>query len=75
KTRAQILADIVANADVSRAFANRAFVTLHYFGYLRRDPDRAGFQGWLQLLERTGDFERVTSGFVNSIEYRQRFPS
>jgi hypothetical protein len=75
KTRAQILADIVANADVSRAFANRAFVTLHYFGYLRRDPDRVGFQGWLQLLERTGDFERVTSGFVNSIEYRQRFPS
>lgn len=73
KGRAQVLLELSGNSDVARIFANRAFVTLYYFGYLRRDPDPNGFAGWLQFLERTGDFARITGGFVNSIEYRQRF--
>ena len=73
KSRGQILLELADNPDVTRALTNRAFVMLHYFGYLRRDPDPTGYASWLQLLERTGDFERVTSGFVNSIEYRERF--
>ncbi len=26
---------------------NAAFVAMEYFGYLRRDPDTAGFNFWL----------------------------
>jgi hypothetical protein len=40
---------------------------------LRRDPEPAGLEQWLSILDRTGDLRQVTSGFVNSVEYRQRF--
>ncbi len=73
KSRSQTLLEIVDNSDIARALANRSFVTLNYFGYLRRDPDPGGYAAWLQLLDRSGDFARVTSGFINSIEYRKRF--
>ncbi|MDX6499405.1 MAG: hypothetical protein QOG23_2665 [Blastocatellia bacterium] len=73
KGRTQVLLELSGDSDASRIFSNRAFVTLLYFGYLRRDPDPKGFEDWLRFLERTGDFARITSGFVNSIEYRQRF--
>ncbi|HEV8590081.1 MAG TPA: DUF4214 domain-containing protein [Pyrinomonadaceae bacterium] len=72
-SRPRILLAVVDHPEVAGVLTNRAFVTLNYFGYLRRDPDESGYAGWLQLLERTGNFSRITSGFINSIEYRQRF--
>jgi hypothetical protein len=45
---------------------------MHYFGYLRRDPD-AFYQDWITILTNTGDIRNVTSGFINSSEYRARF--
>ena len=51
----------------------RAFVMLHYYGYLRRAPDPASVAGWLELLNRSGDATRITEGFINSPEYRHRF--
>jgi hypothetical protein len=71
-SRGQVLRRIVEGADVSRKLAGREWVALHYFGYLRRDPDQAGFVGWVNMLDATGDFRRVTEGFVTSIEYRLR---
>jgi len=52
---------------------NRSFVILHYFGYLRRDPDARGVDGWTEMLDRSGNAAAVTEGFINSLEYRQRF--
>lgn len=52
---------------------NRSFVLLHYFGFLRRDPDSPGVDAWTDGLDRSGDASRVTEGFINSLEYRQRF--
>ena len=52
---------------------NRSFVILHYFGYLRREPDGNRADGWTEMLDRSGDTARVTEGFINSLEYRQRF--
>jgi len=75
KSRAEILLNVANNPGVTQKFTNRAFVTLHYFGYLGRDPDAPGFANWLQTIDRTGNFQQVTSGFVNSVEYRQRFGS
>ena len=31
---------------------NAGFVTMEYFGYLRRDPDTSGFNFWLTEAER-----------------------
>ena len=54
-------------------FGNRAFVMLHYYGYLQRAPEPAGVAGWLDVLNRSGDATKITEGFINSAEYRHRF--
>ena len=72
KTRAQVLREIVESVQVYQKFFNEAFVVMEYFGYLHRDPDILFLQ-WLDLLNRTGDFRTMVNGFVNSLEYRQRF--
>ncbi len=75
-TRAQVFR-IVAEADELRlAEFRRAFVLMQYFGYLRRDPDAAGYNFWLgKLNEFNGDYIRaeMVKAFISSIEYRQRF--
>ncbi len=55
---------------------NRAFVQLEYFGYLRRDPDDAGYPFWLDKLNAAGgDFvaAEMVLAFISSPEYRARF--
>jgi hypothetical protein len=59
-----------------RAKFNEAFVRMQYFGYLRREPDDAGFHFWLNKLnEFEGNFERaeMVKAFIVSGEYRDRF--
>ena len=55
---------------------NRAFVQLEYFGYMRRDPDEAGYAFWLGKLNQfNGDFvaAEMVLAFISSPEYRARF--
>ena len=52
---------------------NAAFVLMQYFGYLQRDPDEAGYQNWLTLLNNTGDYRTMILGFLYSREYQLRF--
>jgi hypothetical protein len=55
---------------------NPAFVTMQYFGYLRRDPDAGGFSHWLKKLnDHGGDYRRaeMVRAFLSSFEYRDRF--
>jgi photosystem II stability/assembly factor-like uncharacterized protein len=55
---------------------NRAFVQLEYFGYMRRDPDEAGFAFWLGKLNLfNGNFvnAEMVLAFISSPEYRARF--
>jgi hypothetical protein len=55
---------------------NRAFVQLEYFGYMKRDPDDAGYAFWLGKLNQFGgnfvNAEMVLA-FISSPEYRARF--
>jgi photosystem II stability/assembly factor-like uncharacterized protein len=55
---------------------NRAFVEFEYFGYMRRDPDDAGYAFWLAKLNQFGgnfvNAEMVLA-FISSPEYRARF--
>ncbi|HEY9286053.1 MAG TPA: matrixin family metalloprotease [Pyrinomonadaceae bacterium] len=72
-TKAQVLRAVADSDQVSAAEFNRSFVTMQYFGYLRRDPDPS-FTGWLNLLNANPtDFYTMVNGFVNSQEYRTRF--
>jgi hypothetical protein len=73
-TRAQVVRAI---ADSDQVFAfeyNRAYVAMQYFGYLRRDPDEGGFNGWLNyLIANPTDDRTMVKGFANSQEYQLRF--
>jgi uncharacterized delta-60 repeat protein len=72
KTRAQVLREMVESPEVSARFLVESTIVMHYFGYLRRDPD-AAYQDWINIFNQTGDSRNVTNGFVNSLEYRNRF--
>jgi len=59
---------------------NRAFVATQYFGYLRRDPDMAGFLFWLAQvssapLRDISKQHAMVCSFITSAEYQFRFSS
>lgn len=73
-TRAQVVRAIVESDEVFNLEFNPAFVSMQYFGYLKRDPDANGFNAWLNYLNTNpGDFRTMVNGFANSSEYRSRF--
>jgi hypothetical protein len=53
----------------------RAFVQLEYFGYMKRDPDEAGYAFWLSKLNQYPSFveAEMVLAFISSPEYRARF--
>jgi hypothetical protein len=76
ETRATVLRKVSEAAELKVREFNAAFVTMEYFGYLRRDPDTAGFNFWLNKLNSfNGDFvaSEMVKAFISSFEYRQRF--
>jgi glucose/arabinose dehydrogenase len=76
-TRAGVLRQIVEDGRFVSAKFNQTFVMMEYFGYLRRDPDAAGYQFWLDKLNQFGgNFEQadMVKAFIVSGEYRDRFP-
>jgi Domain of unknown function (DUF4214) len=53
---------------------NPAFVYMQYAGYLRRAPEAAGYDAWLTYLNaHPTDFKEMVRGFMDSVEYRNRF--
>jgi uncharacterized protein (TIGR03118 family) len=75
-TRATVLRAVAEAEELQSREFNRAFVAMQYFGYLRRDPDAAGFNFWLNKLNSfNGNFQNaeMVKAFINSLEYRQRF--
>lgn len=73
KTRAQVLRVVVDSPELFNREYNAAFVLMQYFGYLQRDPDETGYNNWLNLLNRTGDYRTMIFGFLYSQEYILRF--
>ncbi|HEV3409835.1 MAG TPA: hypothetical protein VG095_06050 [Chthoniobacterales bacterium] len=57
---------------------DRAWVLIHYFAYLRRNPDdppadsMAGYNYWLNRLTGSHDYRSISRAFLESIEYKQR---
>jgi hypothetical protein len=73
-TRAQALIAIVDHPKLVKKEESRSQVLLHYFGYLRRNPDDPpdnsldGFNFWVRKLETSGDSGRLPSAFTESFE-------
>jgi hypothetical protein len=68
-------ATLATNEGVNREF-REAFVLMQYFGYLRRDPDDAGYQFWLYKMNQFGGnylAAEMVKAFISSDEYRHRF--
>jgi len=73
-TQAQVLRAIADSDQVSSIEFNSAFVAMQYYGYLRRAPETAGFNAWLNYLNsHPTDSRTMVNGFMNSAEYRLRF--
>ncbi|HBB98776.1 MAG TPA: TIGR03118 family protein [Blastocatellia bacterium] len=75
-TRATVLRKVAEYQFLKDREFNNAFVFMEYAGYLRRDPDTAGFNFWLNKLNSfNGSFidAEMVKAFMASGEYRQRF--
>jgi len=75
-TRATVLRTIAESSAIQTREFNAGFVTMEYFGYLRRDPDTSGFNFWLTKLNAfNGNYiqAEMVKAFIESTEDRQRF--
>jgi hypothetical protein len=86
KTRAQVLRIIAESQAVSDKFYKQAFVTMEYFGFLRRDPEdchgspdpnQCGYifhnNRFNSGFDPTVVEHVIVRGFMESPEYRNRF--
>jgi hypothetical protein len=86
KTRAQVLRAIAESPQVDEKFYKQAFVTMEYFGYLRRDPEvcvgspnpsQCGYIFHNERFKLTADKDflenTIVRGFIESPEYTNRF--
>jgi hypothetical protein len=75
-TRATVLRSVAESSTLQTRELNGGFVTMEYFGYLRRDPDTGGFNFWRQkLIDFNGNYiqAEMVKAFIESTEDRQRF--
>jgi len=76
--RALVLARLAVDPRVVDANYNHALVLFQYFTYLRRNPDDAEFNAWVNTLKsrplRDPETARsLVCNFLNSTEYQNRF--
>ncbi|HEY9282066.1 MAG TPA: DUF4214 domain-containing protein, partial [Pyrinomonadaceae bacterium] len=73
-SRAQVLRAVVQSSEVDAAEYHGAFVSVQYYGYLRRTPEESGYQSWLRVIRQDpNNIRQMVSGFLNSQEYALRF--
>jgi hypothetical protein len=71
ETRPSVLRRVSADRKFFARDYDDAYVRLHYFGYLKRDPQD---DFWLSDLKRTRDYRSLTRAFLESEEYKRRTP-
>ncbi|HLL53443.1 MAG TPA: DUF4214 domain-containing protein, partial [Myxococcaceae bacterium] len=49
------------------------YLTRLYTAFLRRQPDTAGYNWWLNALNASGDYRGTVNGFITASEFRLRF--
>jgi glucose/arabinose dehydrogenase len=75
--RSFVVRDLMESTAVRNATFNAGFVLTEYFGYLRRNPDQAGYDFWVNVLNTgdPGNYRGMVCSFITSTEYQQRFSS
>jgi hypothetical protein len=77
ETRASVLLKIVDDPRLVQKEQNRSLVLLHYFAYLRRNPDDPpdgnlrAFNLWLSDQDRRPDPNKLSTAFRESFEYEK----
>jgi hypothetical protein len=71
ESRAGALLRVASDEEFVRRESDAAFVTMHYFSFLERDPDAHGFTDWLKALAWIGR-DSFTRSFTGSIEYQNK---
>jgi hypothetical protein len=76
-SRSAVLRGVIESDAFKTKEYNRAFVLTEYFGYLRRDPDDAGLEFWLNVLDNKepSNYRGMVCSFITSAEYQKRFGS
>ena len=75
ESRSLVLRSIAESTVFKQTQYNPAFVLMEYYGYLGRNPERAGYEFWLNVLN-DGDrnnYRGMVCSFLTSAEYQQRF--
>jgi len=79
---ASLLSKENVGADVAEGFifspeftkaviTDEQYMTILYKAFFNRDPDPAGLQGWLDVLNSGKDRAEVLDGFIYSTEFGQ----
>lgn len=77
ETRADVLIRFVNDPRLVEKERNRSLVALHYFAYLRRNPDDPpdgdlrSFNFWLSDQDRRPDLNKLSAAFRESFEYQK----
>jgi hypothetical protein len=78
KARAQVLLDVIEINEFKTREYNPAFVSMEYFGYMRRVPDQGGYDFLLNVLNNKlpndpSGYRAMVCAFITSAEYQLRF--
>jgi len=73
-SRADIIVAVAELSAFKQREYNPSFVLIQYFDYLRRDPDEAGYNFWLNILNAQPDnYRGMVCAFITSTEYQLQF--
>jgi hypothetical protein len=77
QSRSLVVREAIDSGAFQAAEYNKAFVTMEYFGYLRRDAEEGGYRFWLNVLDNKepGNYRGMVCSFITSQEYQDRFSS
>ena len=72
-SRGSMMAQFSESAEYQDFTQDANQVVMAYVGLLRRSPEAAGFEHWLNYLEQGGSFIQLIDGFLRAPEYNRRF--
>ena len=72
-SRGQVMVGFSESSEYQLTSYNRVFVTMVYYGMLRRMPDQAGFNYWVGQLAGGSSALNLINGFLAAPEYHGRF--
>jgi YVTN family beta-propeller protein len=75
ESRHTVLRTLVEISRFKQTQYNSAFVLAEYYGYLGRNPEREGYEFWLNVLNsgERNNYGGMVCSFITSAEYQRRF--